>query len=74
MAAQGVYGNIAYERQYSHWRIEPAKVESGVRRRNIVLGAVLVLLIAPLTVYKFTVASPLEVLDTDQLHVQAQTL
>jgi glycine betaine/proline transport system permease protein len=61
---QGVYGNLAYERQYSQWRIEPTRVESGVKTRNVVLGVVLTLLIAPLTIYKFTVASPLESLNS----------
>lgn len=60
---QGIYGNIVYEKQYSRWRISPDEVESGVKTSNIVLGAVLVLAIAPLTIYKFTVASPLELLN-----------
>ncbi len=60
---QGVYGNMVYEKQYSRWRIEPERVESGVRQRNLVLGVALALLIGPLTIYKFTVASPLEALN-----------
>ena len=58
---QGFYANIVYEKQYSRWRIDNKLVESGRKMKNIILGVVLVLLIAPLTIYKFTVDSPLEV-------------
>lgn len=61
---QGIWSNIIYEKQYSRWRIEPERVESGVNPRNLILGIVLVAVIAPLTIYKFTVASPPEVLNT----------
>jgi glycine betaine/proline transport system permease protein len=61
---QGLYANVVYERQYARWRISPETVESGVKQTNLLLGIALILLIAPLTVYKFTVASPLEVLNT----------
>ena len=60
---QGFYANITYEKQYSRWRITPETVESGVRQTNLLLGVALVLAIAPLTIYKFTVASPLELLN-----------
>ncbi len=60
---QGVWANIVYEKQYSRWRIDPARVESGVKPRNLMLGILLVAAIAPLTIYKFTVESPLEVLN-----------
>ncbi len=60
---QGLYANIVYEKQYSRWRIDPDGVESGVKPRNVWLGVALVVLIAPLTIYKFTVASPLEILN-----------
>jgi len=61
---QGLYADVAYEKQYSRWRIDPKGVESGMKKRNKVLGAVLVVLIAPLTIYKFTVDSPAEALST----------
>ena len=61
--AQGFYANSAYENQYSRWRIDPVGVESGRKTRNIFLGAALVLMIAPLTIYDFTVHSPLQLLD-----------
>lgn len=60
---QGLYANIAYEKQYSKWRIDPASVESGFSRRRAGLGAALVAAIAPLTIYKFTVSSPWAVLN-----------
>ncbi|NIA69338.1 ABC transporter permease subunit [Pelagibius litoralis] len=53
---QGVWSNIVYEKQYSRWRIDPDHVESGLKPRNLILGIVLVLTIAPLTVYKFTIS------------------
>ena len=62
--AQGFYADRVYEKQYSKWRINPAGTESGMKPRNKILGAILVLAIAPLTIYKFTVDSPLEVLNT----------
>jgi glycine betaine/proline transport system permease protein len=60
---QGVYANIAYERQYSRWRIDPETTESGRSVPNTVLGAVLTAAIGPLIVYKFTVSNSLPVLN-----------
>ncbi len=60
---QGVLANGVYEKQYSKWRIDPAKVESGQQTRNTVMGAVLVAAIAPLIVYKFTVNASMALLD-----------
>ena len=54
-AVLGIYSNIAYEKQYSRWRIAPASVLSGVSVRNAVFGVLLILAIAPLTIYRFTV-------------------
>ncbi len=60
---QGLYANSIYEKQFSRWRIDQNATESGVKPKNILLGIVLVVLIGPLTIYKFTVDSPLEVLN-----------
>ena len=60
---QGFYADRVYERQYSKWRINPEGTESGVKARNLVLSLALVVLIAPLTIYKFTVESPFELLN-----------
>ncbi len=53
---QAVYSNIAYEAQYSRWRIDRT-VASGRNQRSLILGIALVAAIAPLTIYKFTVTS-----------------
>lgn len=52
---QGVWANVAYEKQYSRWRVDPSSVPSGVKPTNIALGVALGLVIIPLTVYRFTV-------------------
>ncbi len=52
---QAVYANVAYEAQYSRWRIDPATVPSGLRPRNLALGLAIGLMVIPLTVYRFTV-------------------
>ena len=54
-ALQGFYANSIYEKQFSQWRINPKSVESGIKPKNIILGIALVVLIGPLTIYKFTV-------------------
>ena len=61
---QGVYANIAYEKQYSRWRINPNDTENGRSIRNIALGAILVAAIGPLIVYRFTITSSIPLLDT----------
>ncbi|MDE0345230.1 MAG: proline/glycine betaine ABC transporter permease, partial [Boseongicola sp.] len=60
---QGFYANQVYERQYSRWRVDPERTESGRKNQNTVLGAILTAAIGPLIVYKFTVASSLPLLD-----------
>jgi glycine betaine/proline transport system permease protein len=60
---QGIYANVAYEKQYSRWRIDPAGTESGRSTNNLVLGVVLTAAVAPLIVYKFTVSNSLALLD-----------
>ena len=60
---QGFYADAVYERQYSRWRIVPDSTESGMSTRNIVLGILFSAMIAPLTVYNFTLSSPLDILD-----------
>ena len=60
---QGFYANQVYERQYSRWRVDPEKTESGRKNQSTVLGAILTAAIGPLIVYKFTVASSLPILD-----------
>ncbi|MEM9853579.1 MAG: ABC transporter permease subunit [Pseudomonadota bacterium] len=52
---QAVYSNIAYEKQYARWRVDPDATPSGFSTRNLALGLALGLVIVPLTVYRFTV-------------------
>ncbi|MEL6679173.1 MAG: ABC transporter permease subunit, partial [Pseudomonadota bacterium] len=52
---QAVYSNMAYEKQYSRWRVDPATTPSGFNMRNLALGLALGAVIVPLTVYRFTV-------------------
>lgn len=61
---EGVWSNIAYERQYSRWRVKPEHIASGLKPGNLVLAILLVAVIAPLTVYKFTATNPLAMLNT----------
>ncbi|MEM6488180.1 MAG: ABC transporter permease subunit [Pseudomonadota bacterium] len=61
--AQGLLANPVYEKQYSRWRIDAASVPWGFDTRRLWIGLALVAAIAPLTIYKFTVASPIETLN-----------
>jgi len=60
---QGLYADRVYEKQYSKWRVDPARTESGRSPRNLLTGIVLTVLIGPLIVYKFTASAPLPLLD-----------
>jgi len=60
----GLYADAIYERQYSRWRIKPESTGSGVKPGNVLLGAALVVLVAPVIVYKFTVDGSLALLDS----------
>jgi len=60
---EGFYGNVAfaYEKQYLRWRARP-DTPSGVSQTNVIFGGFLLLGIWPLTIYRFTVAKPLELI------------
>ncbi|MEO0664867.1 MAG: ABC transporter permease subunit [Pseudomonadota bacterium] len=62
--AQGFMANRALERKYEAWRINNAAVQSGWSNQNMIWGLVLALVIAPLTVYRFTVENVTEWLTT----------
>ena len=62
--AQGVWANKALERKYEEWRIDRDSVQSGWSQTNMIYGIVLALIIAPLTVYRFTVDNTTEWLTT----------
>ena len=57
---EGFYANIAYERRYSHWRVDP-KIGRGLSYRNLGIGLALVMAVVPLTLYRFTASQPHEV-------------
>ena len=54
---EGLYANKVYEKQYLRWRANP-RVPSGLSRASAIFGAVLLLVIWPLTLFRFTVADP----------------
>lgn len=58
--AEGLYANFVYEKQYLRWRAFPA-LPSGTNWLSAVFGGLLMLAIWPLTIYRFTTASPLEI-------------
>ena len=53
----GKYANRLYELQYSAWRLNN-KIASGFNVQRLTLGLVLLTVIVPLTLYRFTVSSP----------------
>lgn len=54
---QGFCANSAYERQFSKWLISPETVENGVKIKNVLTGLFLILAVAPLTIYSFSVGA-----------------
>ncbi len=61
---QGVMADTAYEKQYSRWRISREQAESAFSPSRLALGVFLTLAIAPVSIYKFTVSNPPEVLNS----------
>jgi len=61
---QGLTANKALERKYEEWRIDPESVQAGWSKNNMIWGIVLALVIAPLTIYRFTVEDVTEWLTT----------
>ncbi len=55
----GKYANRLYELQYSAWRLNN-KIASGFNVQRLTLGLVLLTVIVPLTLYRFTVSSPVD--------------
>ncbi len=58
---QGFYANLMYEKRYLAWRADPL-VASGLNWTTAAFGAVLWLAIVPLTLYRFTVSKPYELI------------
>ncbi len=57
---EGFYANFAYEAQYLRWRANP-NVQSGIRTSGIVFSLIGIAAIWPLTVIRFTVVNPNEI-------------
>lgn len=55
---EGLYANIAYEKQYLTWRAKPASVASGTSRASLWFGGLMLVAIWPLTLFRFTVSDP----------------
>ena len=55
---EGLYANIAYEKQYLRWRATPSMVQSGTQKNGLWFGALMIVAIWPLTLFRFTVADP----------------
>ncbi len=60
---EGFYANIAYEKQYLRWRTDE-NTPSGLNTTSAALGGLLLLGIWPLTLYRFTVSKPNELITT----------
>ncbi|MEP4199246.1 MAG: ABC transporter permease subunit [Aliishimia sp.] len=59
---EGFYANIAYEATYLKWRADPQSQQTGLKKPSIIFGATLTLAIVPLTLLRFTVTNPDQVL------------
>ncbi len=57
-AIEGLYANHAYERQYLRWRADPT-VPHGATSLSAAFGALLLIGIWPLTIYRFTISKPM---------------
>ena len=58
---EGFYANLAYEKRYLEWRGNPL-VASGLNWQIAAFGGLLWLAIVPLTLYRFTVSKPWELI------------
>ena len=59
--AEGFYANYAYEASYLQWR-SGQKTQTGIKRASLMFGAIGLLAIWPLTLFRFTVGKPDEAL------------
>ena len=53
---EGLYANVAYEKQYLRGRANPASVSSGTSRSGLWFGGLMLVAIWPLTLFRFTVS------------------
>ncbi len=59
---EGLYANVAYEAHYLKWRADQDSQQVGIRTSSTVFGAIMMLAIMPLTLLRFTVRAPDEIL------------
>ncbi|MEP3944970.1 ABC transporter permease subunit [Ascidiaceihabitans sp.] len=59
---EGFYANVAYEAQYLKWRTKPESQQSGIKTASLMFGSAMALAIVPLTLLRFTVTNPDQVL------------
>jgi glycine betaine/proline transport system permease protein len=59
---EGLYANIAYEALYLKWRANPQSQQVGIKTPSIIFGAAMTLAIVPLTLLRFTVTNPDQIL------------
>ena len=59
---EGFYANMAYQKRYLHWCIRHKDYEAGTSWRGLILGLLLLLLTWPMTVFRFSVLRPNELL------------
>jgi glycine betaine/proline transport system permease protein len=57
--AQGFFANMIYERNYCQWRADPEK-RGGFSYQSLALGVMIILVMFPMTIYRFTAAKPVE--------------
>jgi len=55
---EGLYANVAYEKQYLSWRAKPSQIPSGTSKHSLWFGGLMLIAIWPLTLFRFTVADP----------------
>ncbi len=59
---EGFYANVTYEKQYLSWRANQNAVQAGPSTNSAIFGAVLLVAIWPLTLFRFTVTDPDKIL------------
>ena len=69
---EGFYANLAYEKRYLEWRGNPL-VASGLNWQVAAFGGLLWLGIVPLTLYRFTVSKPWEMITRFPMEKQVFT-
>ncbi|MEM7227131.1 MAG: proline/glycine betaine ABC transporter permease [Pseudomonadota bacterium] len=61
MLAQGFLANMSYEKKYGRWRIDHSE-GGGIRIQDVLFGIAMIVIMYPLTLYRFTVSKPAEIL------------